>query len=79
MNFDTLAGIYTYAMDHHTGQWSRLYRLMSRIRFSAPDHVFTAIQGNRHSKRDDTRAAASWDEWEGARRVYRTLKRRKAQ
>lgn len=45
MDFNTLAGIYTYAMDHHNGQWSRLYRLMSRIRFNAPDHVFTAIQG----------------------------------
>ncbi len=77
MNMDTLAGIYTYAMDHHSGQWSRLYRLMSRIRFNAPDHVFTAIQGNRHSRGNIS--DATWDKWEGARAVYRKLKRRKAE
>lgn len=79
MDFETLAGIYTYAMDHHSGQWSRLYRLMSRIRFHAPDHVFTAIQGNRHLKREQAISDATWAEWERARQVYRKLKRRKAE
>jgi hypothetical protein len=79
MNFNTLAGIYTYAMDHHGGQWSRLYRLMSRIRFHAPDHVFAAIQGNRHTRKERGISACTWEEYEGARKVYRVLKRRKAQ
>ncbi len=79
MDFDTLAGIYTYAMDHHGGQWSRLYRLMSRIRFNASDSAFTAIQGNRHARKDRGISDAQWEEWESARKVYRTLKRRKAE
>ncbi len=79
MNFETLAGIYTYAMDHHTGQWSRLYRLMSKIRFHARDHVFTAIQGNRHARKEREISVDTWNEWETARKVYRALKRRKAQ
>ncbi len=77
MDFETLAGIYTYAMDHHSGQWSRLYRLMSRIQFHAPDHVFAAIQGNRHSRKGIS--DATWDEWQRSREVYRKLKRRKAE
>ena len=79
MNYDTLAGIYTYAMDHHGGQWSRLYRLMSRIRFHASDSAFAAIQGNRHARKERGISAEQWAEWEAARQVYRTLKRRKAQ
>jgi len=79
MNFDTLAGIYTYAMDYHGDQWSRLYRMMSRIRFNAPDHVFTALQGNRHLNRERGISDATWDEWKDSRSVYRKLKRRKAQ
>lgn len=77
MDFETLAGIYTYAMDYHTGQWSRLYSLMSRINMSAPDDVFAAIQGNRHTKKGISPDV--WDEWSRSRAVYRKLKRRKAQ
>lgn len=29
--FQTYAGIYVYCMDYHGGQFTRLYRLMSRI------------------------------------------------
>ncbi len=29
--FQTYAGIYVYCMDYHGGQWTRLYRLLSRI------------------------------------------------
>ncbi len=79
MDIETLAGIYTYAMDHHSGQWSRLYRLMGRIRFNAPDSVFTAIQGNRHLKKERDISDVTWQEWEQARSVYRKLKRRKAE
>ena len=70
MSFEKLAGIYVYCMDHHTGQWSRLYRLLSKIRFNAPDRVYNAI---RHEKHDPH------CEWEEARKVYRHLKQRNAQ
>jgi hypothetical protein len=70
MSFEKLAGIYVYCMDYHGGQWSRLYRLMSRIRFNAPDHVFDEIRYGKHDKNN---------EWEESRRVYRHLKRRKAE
>ena len=70
MSFDTLAGIYVYAMDYHTGQGSRLYRLMCRIQASLPDRVIAAIRRGK----DDPHG-----EWEQARRVYRELKRRRAQ
>lgn len=93
MDFETLAGIYTYAMHYHGGQASRLYRLMSRIQFNAPDHVFNAIEGNRHAKQDRIESESlrygrkrateytqrEWEEWEQARMVYRKLKRRKAE
>jgi hypothetical protein len=69
MSFDTLAGIYVYAMDYHTGQGSRLYRLMSRIRANLSDRTIAAI---RRGKDDPS------GEWEAARLVYRRLKRRGA-
>lgn len=31
MSIDKLAGIYVYCMDYHSGQWSREYRILSRI------------------------------------------------
>ena len=65
--FQTRAGIYVFCMDHHEGQWSRLYRLMCRIRFSAPDRVFDAIHYGKHDPHG---------EWEHARRTYRKLKRK---
>ena len=71
MSFDTLAGIYVYAMDHHTGQGSRLYRIGSRIG-SIMRLTDGAINAIRHG-RDDR-----GNEWEVARCVYRRLKRRKA-
>ena len=70
MSFDTMAGIYVYCADYHSGQWSRLYRLMSRIRIHLTDSAWAAIRRGR----DDPN-----NEWEAARRVYRKLKRRKAQ
>ena len=44
MSFDTLAGLYVYAMDYHTGQGSRLYRIMSRIRATLLDRAIAAIR-----------------------------------
>jgi hypothetical protein len=70
MDFETVAGIYVYCADYHGGQWSRLYRLMSRIRMTLPDSAWKAI---RHGRDDRS------GEWEQARKVYRTLKRRKAE
>jgi hypothetical protein len=69
MSFEKLAGIYVYCADFHEGQWSRLYRLMSRIRIRLSD---SAWKGIRRGK-DDPHG-----EWEESRRVYRQLKRRKA-
>lgn len=86
MSFDTLAGIYVYAMDHHSGQWSRLYRLLSKIHakfrrrsegIGFGDKAIYAIQGNRHTKREV--GSRCWEEWEQARTVYRKLKRRRAE
>lgn len=70
MSFDKLAGIAVYCMDYHDGQWSRLYRLQCRIGARLSD---SAIAGIRRGCHDPS------NEWEDARRVYRTLKRRKAQ
>jgi hypothetical protein len=67
MSFDLLAGIYVYCADYHEGQWSRLYRLMSRIKMHLSDTAWKAI---RHG-RDDP-----YNEWETARIVYRSLKRK---
>ena len=71
MSFDTLAGIYVYAMDHHTGQGSRLYRIGSRIGavMRLSDNAIAAIRRGRDDR---------GNEWEAARCVYRTLKRKQA-
>ena len=31
MSADFLLALYVFCMDHHTGQWSRGYRIMSRF------------------------------------------------
>lgn len=66
MDFDTLAGIYVYAADHHGGQWSRLYRLMSRINMRLPDSAWHAIRDGGDP------------DWEHAHDVYRHLAARNA-
>ena len=70
MSIEKLAGVYVYCMDFHGGQWSRLYRLMSRIRITLRDSHIAAIRRGKDDK---------GNEWEESRRVYRHLKRRKAQ
>lgn len=70
MSFEKLAGIAVYCMDFHDGQWSRLYRLRCRIDAHLHDNHIAAI---RRGKDDPA------NEWEESRRVYRHLKRRKAE
>lgn len=70
MSFEKMAGIYVYCNDYHTGQWSRLYRLQSRMRMRLSDSAWKAIRNGRNDPNN---------EWEESRRVYRSLKRRKAQ
>ena len=80
MNPDFTFALYVFCMDFNGGQWSRLYRLMSRIYHRGiqmrDNHIY-AIQGNRHKKRSAGISNAGWDEWEIARRYYRELKRSK--
>ena len=75
MNPDFAFGLYVFCMDFHTGQWSRLYRIGSRLRVRLSDSAIKAIQGNRHDK--ESIGQGAWDEWEQARIYYRQLKRSK--
>lgn len=77
MNTDFRFALYVFCMDHHSGQWSRLYRLMSRIDASLRDNAIYAIQGNRHKRRENGISQACWDEWQAARTYYRQLKHSK--
>ena len=63
--FQRLAGLYTYCMTHHGGQWSRLYRIMCHIRFNPgrnDTEVFHAIQKNigPRSVREEWYEANQW-------------------
>ena len=70
MSFEKLAGVFVYCNDFHSGQGSRLYRLQSRIRMRLSDSAWKAIRLGRDDRNN---------EWEASRRVYRHLKRRRAQ
>ena len=70
MSFEKLAGVFVYCNDFHFGQGSRLYRLQSRIRMRLSDSAWKAIRRGRDDRNN---------EWEASRRVYRHLKRRRAQ
>lgn len=75
MNPDFIFALYVFCANYHSGQWSRGYRIMSRISqrgIRLSDSAWHAIEGNRHSKN------AAWDEWESARTYYRQLKRKYA-
>ena len=80
MNPDFIFALFVFCMDHHSGQASRGYRILSRIvtRYAPrlSDDAIHAIQGNRHTKHDAGRGA--WEEWESARVFYRELKRKYA-
>lgn len=67
MSFDTIAAVYVWCSDNHSGQWSRGYRIMSRIaklRINLTDNAWEAIQhGTGRAK----------DEWAEAREMYLRL------
>lgn len=77
MNADFRFALYVFCTDFHSGQNSRLYRLMCRIDANMHDHHIYAIQGNRHKRAEAGISQAVWDEWETARKYYRELKRSK--
>jgi len=66
-NFDFVAGLYVYCMNWHNGQWSREYRILSRLQIRLTDNAIYSIQNGRYDRND---------EWEQARIVYRELKRK---
>jgi len=67
MSFDKIAAVYVWCSDNHSGQWSRGYRIMSRIakmRINLTDNAWEAIQcGTGRGK----------DEWAEAREMYLRL------
>ncbi len=72
MSFDFTFALYVFCMDYHSGQWSRLYRIMSRISsrgIRVTDHAVAAIRRGK----DDPNG-----EWEQSRIYYRQLKRKYA-
>jgi hypothetical protein len=68
MSFDKVAALYVFCANYHTGQWSKLYKLMSRIvrqyRPHLTDNAWKAIQDG------EGRAV---DEWAIARHYYLIL------
>jgi hypothetical protein len=58
--FQRLAGLAVYCEQYHSGQWSRLYRIMSRIRFTASDNALMAIQKRIGPARDEWLDANDW-------------------
>ena len=67
MSFDKLAGIYVYCMDYHTGQNSRLYRLLCKIDAHLSDRDINYIRDGTYSL------------WPKAHKVYKYLVERNAQ
>ena len=67
MSFDLTAAVYVFCSNHHSGQWSRGYRIMSRIAkrgLRLTDNAWEAIQyGTGRGKA----------EWELARVYYLNL------
>ncbi len=67
MSFDLIAAVYVWCSNNHSGQWSRGYRIMSRIAkrgLHLTDSAWEAIQ-------DGTGRAA--EEWSLAREYYLRL------
>lgn len=73
MSTDFTFALYVFCMDYHSGQWSRLYRIMSRI----------SSRGIQLSDGDEAAIRRGKDdpgnEWETARTYYRQLKRKYAE
>ena len=66
MSFDRIAATYVFCMDYHSGQGSRLYRILSKISthymIRLSDRAISAIQGDCESL-----------EWSYARSIYKDL------
>lgn len=73
MSFDLKAALYVYAMDYHTGQSSRLYRILSRLSGSLhlSDSSISTIRGEAEGRH--------WYGWEESNRIYQDLVRRQVQ
>ena len=63
MNFDRIAALYVFCSNYHSGQASRLYRILSKLsshyRIHLSDNAIDAIQGSKESQ-----------EWSYARSIY---------
>lgn len=73
MSFDKTAALYVYCANYHTGQGSRLYRIMSCITergINLTDRAWEAIQ-------DGTGRA--YLEWSEAHAIYQDLATRQPQ
>lgn len=68
MSFDKIAATYVYCMNNHTGQFSREYRLLSRIvrqyKLRLTDRAICDIE---------TYWPTTSNEWPEANRLYRQL------
>jgi hypothetical protein len=70
MNSDTVFGLFVYAANYHSGQGSRLYRLLSTItRRYQPKLTDCAWNGVAKG------IGPAREEWTEAREVYRRAKR----
>lgn len=84
MSHDTILGLYVYAMHFHGGQWSRLYRLLSRIesryRPRITSHTEHSVaRGGEWRKLPGVKKRYRWIEGDEcqANEVYRRLKQAK--
>lgn len=68
--FQIAAGIFVYAHDFHSGQRSRLYRIMSRMQMKLTDSGWRAIRCAKCDPHGDYKIA---------REVYFKLKKRQAE
>jgi hypothetical protein len=62
MSFDKIVATYVYCMNYHTGQWSREYRILSKIisqyHLKLTDNAIASIEDIKN---------CSYDEWFEAR------------
>jgi hypothetical protein len=72
MSPDFAFGLYVFCCDFHSGQNSRLYRILSRISARGIRVTDRAEAAIRRGKNDPN------NEWEQARTYYRQLKRKYA-
>ena len=65
MSFEKAAALYVFCMNYHKGQWSREYRIMSKLvnkyKIKLTDSAIAAIQNDDHEDQGD---------WWEARNIY---------